>query len=112
MVAVATGHVGAHPPATSLTQRELRRTSERCYRGLVADDAARERRERRRDWSIQRFGPGEADAMTEADAAFWLELPVEQRVAVAWQLSLEGHYLADGAVQRRLPRSAYRLVRR
>lgn len=79
----------------------------------MADDAARARREARKDWTIQRFGPGEEEAMADADAEFWLEIPVEQRAAVTWQLSLEGYCLAHGDdVQRRLPRSAYRLVRR
>jgi len=62
--------------------------------------------------TIQRFGPGEEEAMADADAEFWDDIPVEQRAAVAWQLSLEGHYLAHGTIPPRLPRSDYRLVRR
>jgi hypothetical protein len=80
---------------------------------VMADDAARTRREQRSDWTIQRFAPGEHSAMADADARFWDEIPVEQRAAVAWQLSLEGYCLAHGDdLQRRLPRSAHRLVRR
>ncbi len=53
------------------------------------------------------------EAMADADTRFWLEIPVEQRAAVTWELSREGYGLAGGAdVQPRLPRSDYRPVRR
>jgi len=77
-------------------------------------DAAEERRRKRRAWSARVFsGEGVHEDM-EADAlAEWAAMSATERLALAWELSLEqygGDH--DGSLQPRLPRSAYRVERR
>ena len=51
--------------------------------------------------------------MEEADLRFWLAVPPDERATLVWQHSVEAFELATGErVERRLPRSAYRVVRR
>jgi len=60
------------------------------------------------------FRPGEDAAAAEADALFWDAIPIDQRAEVTWQLSEELYELAfpGSAHEGRLPRSAFRVVRR
>jgi len=74
-----------------------------------AERAAR----RRATWT---FGRDEDFAAAEdADIDFWLTIPMEERAAFAWQLSEEVYgWLSEshGEAERRLPRSALRIIRR
>jgi hypothetical protein len=67
---------------------------------------------RRATWT---FARGDAQAGEDADIDFWLRIPVEERAIVAWELSEEVYgWLGDshGEAERRLPRSALRIIRR
>jgi hypothetical protein len=78
-----------------------------------SEAAAARREARRRTWKAQVFRSGDPREMEEADLRFWLEIPPNERAAVVWQLSVEAFGLAEGQTdERRLPRSAYRIVRR
>lgn len=77
-------------------------------------DAAEARRRARASWTVRVFQPGEEQAAAVADALFWDAVPVAERAALVWQLSREMYELAfPGAEnERRLPRSAFCVVRR
>ena len=56
-----------------------------------------------------------------ADALFWDRIPIEQRIRTTWELSKELHLLVarnagervtERDLERRLPRSAFRIERR
>jgi hypothetical protein len=74
---------------------------------------AEARRAARASWSAQVFRDGGLDSMTEADDEFWLRIPVDQRARVVWELSEELFALSKPENrERRLPRSAFGIVRR
>jgi len=75
-------------------------------------DAGEARRRARASWAVRVFRPGEEQA--DADALFWDSIPMDQRAEMIWQLSCEMFELAFPGVEneRRLPRSAFRVVRR
>jgi hypothetical protein len=76
------------------------------YVSNVANGASRAGWESR----VIRGGP---DEMDRADAEFWQRIPVHERARVVWELSEELFALADPeSRERRLPRSAFRVVRR
>ncbi|WP_153258422.1 hypothetical protein [Enhygromyxa salina] len=51
--------------------------------------------------------------MDDASLQFWLQIPPEDRLAVVWELSVEVFGLGcDEPVERRPPRSSFRVVRR
>jgi hypothetical protein len=98
----------------------------------VSDRETR-RAERSRTWSSHVFRDGAWNAMHDADVAFWLRIPIDERAEMTWKLSEEGFAFAaqseaGGAVfspeageagapreersERRLSRSAFRVVRR
>jgi hypothetical protein len=68
---------------------------------------------RRSTWTFAR--DAKAQATEDADIDFWLRIPVEERAIVAWELSEEVYgWLSDShdEAERRLPRSALRILRR
>jgi len=75
---------------------------------------AEQRRAARANWEVNVFRG--AAAFADADAAdeeFWLRIPVDDRARVVWELSQELFALAEPeSLERRLPRSAFRLTRR
>lgn len=71
-----------------------------------------ERAARRATWTAEVFRAGEHAEMEAADRRFWAAVPEDERATVAWQLSLELYSLAEPGSERRLPRSAFRVVRR
>jgi hypothetical protein len=75
---------------------------------------AEARRSARKQWRTQVFGPGEEEAMSDADALFWDEIPLDERAEVTWQLSAELFTLSNPRQhgEPRLPRSAFVPVRR
>jgi hypothetical protein len=68
------------------------------------DRAADARRRARAAWTTQVFRTGEEDLAADADAAFWDEIPMDQRAGVVWELSREAFSLslekADTDVER------------
>ncbi len=76
--------------------------------------AAEQRRAARANWSTNVFrGEHAWREMAEADEEFWLRIPVDERAQVVWELSRELFSLSEPeSVERRLPRSAFRLTRR
>jgi len=75
---------------------------------------AAERRAARASWEVRVFrGAAAFDDADKADEEFWLRIPVDERAGVVWELSQELFALAEPeSVERRLPRSAFRLTRR
>jgi len=75
---------------------------------------AEQRRAARASWEIRVFrGPNMQAEMEAADDEFWLRIPVDERARVVWELSQELFALAEPeSLERRLPRSAFRLTRR
>jgi hypothetical protein len=75
---------------------------------------AEERRAARANWEIRVFrGDAAFDEADEADEEFWLRIPVDERARAVWELSQELFALAEpDSIERRLPRSAFRLTRR
>jgi hypothetical protein len=72
-----------------------------------------ERRKARAKWQAQVFRAGQEEEMEQADAEFWTHIPLHERLAFAWQLSHEMFYLTQPKRhERRLPRSAFRVMRR
>jgi hypothetical protein len=68
---------------------------------------------RRATWTFAR--DVDAQEAEDADIDFWLRIPIEERAIVAWELSEEVYgWLgdSDGEAERRLPRSALRIIRR
>jgi len=68
---------------------------------------------RRATWTFGR--DANFAAAEEADIDFWLSIPMGERAAIAWELSEEVYgWLGEdhGDTERRLPRSAFRVVRR
>ncbi|HTN83400.1 MAG TPA: hypothetical protein VL242_06935 [Sorangium sp.] len=80
----------------------------------AGNEDAEARRRARAGWMSRVFRPGEEEAQAEADALFWNAIPIEQRAEVTWKLSQELFELAfpGSTHERRLPRSAFRPVRR
>jgi hypothetical protein len=71
-----------------------------------------ERKAARASWEVRVFRDGWQE-MAEYDALFWERIPVDQRAEAVWELSKELHAIAHPEThERRLPRSAYRVVRR
>jgi len=87
-------------------------------RYTISVTSAESRRAARANWSVQVFrdsGPGglAASEMADADAEFWLRIPLEERARVVWELSEELFALSEPENrERRLPRSAFSIVRR
>ncbi|MCA9591612.1 MAG: hypothetical protein KC657_40225 [Myxococcales bacterium] len=77
-------------------------------------EAAERRRRRQLAWSSKVFRGPRADDAMELDALEeWAAMAPRERLALAWELSLDQYGGADdGAVEPRLPRSAYRVERR
>jgi hypothetical protein len=76
-------------------------------------EALEQRRQRRAGWEVRVFRDGEAEEAADYDALFWDRIPLDQRAEATWQVSEEVFELAfPGTRERRLPRSALRLVRR
>ena len=75
---------------------------------------AEQRRAARANWEVRVFRGTTAFAdEVEADEEFWLRIPVDERAGVVWELSQELFALAEPeSIERRLPRSAFRLTRR
>jgi hypothetical protein len=75
---------------------------------------AQQRRAARQGWEVRVFrGEGMQAEMATADEEFWLRIPMDERARVVWELSLEAFALAEPeSIERRLPRSAFRLTRR
>jgi hypothetical protein len=70
------------------------------------------RKAARATWEGRVFRGG-WEEMAEYDALFWDRIPLDERAVAVWQLSRELFEIAQpGTDERRLPRSAYRLVRR
>ena len=68
---------------------------------------------RRATWTFAREADGQS--AEDADIEFWLRIPMGERAIVAWELSEEVYGWLDeshGEAERRLPRSALRIVRR
>jgi hypothetical protein len=80
----------------------------------AADVDQDERRRARASWAMRVFRPGDEELETNADALFWDSIPVDQRAEVTWQLSEELFELSQPGAEheQRLPRSAFRPVRR
>jgi hypothetical protein len=76
--------------------------------------SAADRKAARASWEARVFrGEGNWEKMADYDALFWDRIPVDERAAVVWRLSEELHEIAHpGTYERRLPRSAFRVVRR
>jgi hypothetical protein len=68
-----------------------------------------DRRSRRAEWQVQVFSGDDRHAIEDASARFWLAVPLAQRAAMVWQLSLETFALAGYDVERRLSRSDFRV---
>jgi len=82
------------------------------YAESVSSFAERAAR-RRATWSFGR--DDDVSATEEADIDFWLSIPMSERAVAAWQLSDEVYgWLSEshGEIERRLPRSALRIIRR
>lgn len=77
-------------------------------------DAAERRRKREATWTARVFRGGDVHEALESDAeSEWAGLTAGERLALAWQLSLEQYGGSDAeSVEPRLPRSAYRVERR
>lgn len=80
----------------------------------AVDGASEERRQARARWTTRVFRPGDEELEANADALFWDSIPVDQRAEVTWRLSEELFELSrpGSKHERRLPRSAFRPVRR
>jgi hypothetical protein len=68
---------------------------------------------RRTTWTFARSA--DAPGADDADIEFWLQIPIEERAIIAWELSEEVYgWLgdSDGEAERRFPRSALRIIRR
>ncbi len=80
------------------------------------DRDAEARRRARAAWKTEIFHSGEEELAADADAAFWAEIPVDQRAGVVWELSREAFSLsvqkAGTDAERRSSRSLVRIVRR
>jgi hypothetical protein len=76
---------------------------------------------RRAHWETRVVREPFSEKEEQADALFWDRIPLGERFRVTWELSKELHLLvamnannpiAEPELERRLPRSAYRLERR
>ena len=80
------------------------------------DRDAEARRHARAAWTAQVFHAGEEELAADADAAFWDEIPIDQRAGVVWELSREAFSLslekAESNAQPGSSRSIVRIVRR
>jgi len=63
---------------------------------------------------VRIFRLGEQEAEADADALFWDRIPVDERAAFVWQLSLELHALSNPEARNEpgLSRSIARVIRR
>lgn len=63
---------------------------------------------------VRVFRPGDEEAEADADALYWDRIPVDERAAFVWSLSLELHALAhpDQPYEPRLSRSVARITGR
>jgi hypothetical protein len=80
---------------------------------LLMASAAERIAHRRAAWTFGR--DTDARSAEDADIDFWLRIPIDERAIVAWELSEEVYgWLgdSDGEAERRLPRSALRVIRR
>lgn len=62
---------------------------------LMAREA---RRAARANAEVRIFGPGEEEAIADADALFWDRIPKDERANFVWQLSLEAFSLGNPEV--------------
>lgn len=75
-------------------------------------DAGERRRKREATWSSRVFrGIDALDEMNRDAFAEWQRMSPLDRLALTWSLSVEQYGDADEPVERRLPRSAYRVER-
>jgi len=77
-------------------------------------EAAERRRRRAVAWTSKVFrAPHMLDAIEQDALDEWAAMQPVERLALAWELSLDQYGgVDDGAVEPRLPRSAYRIERR
>ena len=77
-------------------------------------EAAERRRRRQATWTSKVFRSPHTLEAIELDALDeWAKMQPAERLALAWELSLDQYGGVDGdAVEPRLPRSAYRIERR
>ncbi len=61
-------------------------------------DGAEARRLRRAHAEVRIVRPGNPEAEADADALYWDRIPLAQRAAFVWKLSLEMHALANPGV--------------
>lgn len=75
---------------------------------------AEARRLARANAEVRVFGPDDGEAEADADALWWDRIPVDERVELVWQLSVELYGLAEanGANDTGLPRPSARAERR
>jgi hypothetical protein len=79
----------------------------------LMSDAVEARRASRRNWTIRVFRGSDSAELEKADDEFWLAVPIDERAQVVWELSEEAFALAEPDTrERRLPRSAFSVVRR
>lgn len=83
-------------------------------RSSDAEQRAQEaRRLARMNAEVRVFGPGEEEAMADADALYWDRIPKDERANFVWQLSLEAFSLSNPGVtyEPRFSRSVARIRR-
>jgi hypothetical protein len=74
--------------------------------------SAEQRRRQRHEWSSKVFRGPHALSDIEQDALEeWASMTVRDRLALTWELSLHQIGGVDARMERRLPRSAYRVER-
>lgn len=75
---------------------------------------AEARRLARAHAEVRVFQAGDREAEADADALYWQRIPMDQRAAFVWQLSLELYALANpsSSYEPGLSRSAARVTRR
>ena|GEM_PF-1710420 len=82
------------------------------WSGMPTD--AELRKAARAQAEVRVFRADEREAEADADALYWDRIPIDQRAAFVWTLSLELHALAhpDQPYDPRLSRSTARITRR
>jgi hypothetical protein len=81
------------------------------------DEAAERRRRRRAVMEVKVFRPGDEEAAADYDALYWDRIPIDERVAIVWELSVELWQLAHPEwdpheIERRSSRSTARAFTR
>lgn len=72
------------------------------------------RKAARANAEVRIFKQGEEEAAADADALYWSRIPIDERAAFVWKLSLELHTLAHPRhpYEPRLSRSVARIIGR